>query len=72
MYTCGDVIAVALTGRGLPVHGYLPEATSSHRHPLEFPLVVGAVHPAEQHHAGLLVVAGGGGGAKRELIVRGE
>lgn len=61
MCVCGDV-----TGRALPVHGYLPEATLSHRHPLEVPPVVGGVHSAEQHHAALLVVAGLGGEVERE------
>ena len=35
----------------LPAHGYLPEAGSGHRYPLDFPLVVGVVHPTKHHHA---------------------
>lgn len=61
VYTCmcRDIIGVVLSGRGLPVHGYLPAVRFGHRHPLQVSLVVGGVHPDDHHHTALLVAEWG-------------
>ena len=48
---------VALRGRGLPAHGYLPVVGLGHWYPLELSFVVAGVQPAKHHHAAILLPA---------------
>ena len=52
----GASLGVALRGRGLPVHVYMPVAHLGHWYPVEFSLIVVTVHPSKHHHAAILLL----------------
>ena len=51
-------LGVALRGRDLPIHSYLPVATFGHWYPVEISLVIGMVHPTKHYHAAIPLLAG--------------
>ena len=56
-------LGVALRGRGLPIHSYLPVTRFRHWYPVEFSLVIGMVHTTKHHHSAILLLSGEGRGS---------